>query len=239
MTHFTIFRDHKPTAKTKRPEPAMIACACNCGELIPEFDGLGRARRFALGHNLPNAVSDGWSEGRKAKFRQLWIEGKTCREIAEAMEMPRNSVPGKAQALKLPGRGSPIKPALNLTWAQRQDRKAAQERVRSARRRANRQKSAPQLVVDNTTPNVPKAKKPKRVPRMVVDTEPSRNLVIGQVTREICAYPTTTEPAPTHSGLLHGFCGCPVKPGSSFCPGHHQLVFVTSPVNEVKEEIAA
>jgi hypothetical protein len=247
MTHIDgLFRDHKP----ERPRSVLplsersgqVACGCGCGEMIPVCDDHGRPRTFAKGHHgkvrVASHFADTWSEDRKNRFRTLWLTGRTCQQIADEMDMPRNSCPGRAQRMGLPGRGSPITRLPNMTKEER--RKRDQERQNASRRKrsaASKPKRAPKLVVDNSPSNAVKPIKTRRVPRMAVELGESRNLLIGELTRETCAYPTSTEPAQTQSGALHKFCGNPVEDGHSFCSGHLAICFPKSTVEQ--EEIAA
>lgn len=71
----------------------------------------------------------------------------------------------------------------------------------------------------------------------MVDLEQTRNLLVGELNQHVCGFPTSTEAAPTHSGVLHKFCGCATEAGKMFCPGHMAIAFPKSTVLE--EEIAA
>jgi hypothetical protein len=206
--------------------------------MIPAHDRLGRDRKFVKGHVARVTRRDEWPEDRKDRFRTLWLTGRTCRQIAEEMNMPRNSCPGRARRMGLPGRGSPLHDAVpNITSEER--RRRDQTRQNELRRaKADKPKSVLRVVSDNSAPNA-KPQLAKRVPRMHVDLEPSRNLLVGELTRELCAYPTSTEQAPTYSGVLHRFCACAVEKGKSFCAGHQAIAFPIQHVTEPKEEIAA
>ncbi len=51
-----------------------------------------------------------WSDdGRVAKLKELWSQGKTASEIALVLGVSRNAVIGKVHRLKLSGRPSPIR----------------------------------------------------------------------------------------------------------------------------------
>lgn len=234
MTHIDgIFRDHKPAPKPKPDRSGTVKCGCGCSTEISAFDDHGRQRRFVSGHAARVQCGDAWGEAQKDQFRALWMEGKPIREIAAIMDMPKNTVPGRAQRMKLPGRASPIKDRLSLTPAERLDR----ERQRDAARRAGAEtrKPALRIVMRNTASNQSTPKPIRRVARPMVDLDQSRNLLVGELTRETCGFPTSTEKANTHSGSLHRFCGCAVKKGDLFCPGHMAIAFPKSLV-EVQPE---
>lgn len=56
------------------------------------------------------ATETTWSDERVEKLRQLWGQGMSASEIAEALgNVTRNAVIGKAHRLGLSGRPSPIK----------------------------------------------------------------------------------------------------------------------------------
>lgn len=230
MTHFHIPRLHKPSATAEKPIVSTIPCGCGCGELIPARDSLGRARKFAAGHVARVTKRDVWSEEKKNRFRTLWLTGRTIRQIGEELSMPANTVSGRALRMGLPGRGSPLNDALNLSSEERRRRDQVRQNALRQERRA------PRLAVDNSGSNISKKIAVRKVARPMVELDQSRQLLIGEVTRETCAFPTSTERAPTHSGVQHKFCGCPVETGKSFCPGHMAIAF---PKSTVPEEIAA
>src|SRR5689334_5833341 len=131
MTHIpNLFRDHtpeRPRSVLPRSERSMqIACACGCGTMIAACDSHGRPLRFVKGHHARTKVVghfvDTWSEDRKDRFRTLWLAGRTCAQIAEELSMPKNSVPGRAQRMGLPGRGSPVTRLPNMTKEERRKR---------------------------------------------------------------------------------------------------------------------
>lgn len=246
MTHFHILRDHKPSQAPVDITPksryaGTIPCGCGCKEMIPACDYKGRPRTFVSGHAARVQHGDAWSEDQKNRFRTLWITGRTCKEIAAELSMPRNTVPGRASRLGLPGRGSPIKPKLDVTPEERlaldRDRDRKRRQAKSNVVKFRRAKSAPMDQGARPASNQHKVPRVRKVARMHVDTEPTQNLPIGAVSREVCAYPTSTEPGLTHSGLVHGFCGAKVEEGHSYCPGHAAICFVKSRYEE--KEIAA
>jgi hypothetical protein len=171
-----------------------------------------------------------WPPEKVQRLIALVNEGKSGHEIAAALGMSRPACIGKASRL-----------GFNIRRGERRST-GKRKHVATGRPHNWHKKRAPHLVIDNTAPNT-NPDLSKRVPRMSVELPPSRNLLIGEVTRETCAYPTSTERANTHSGVLHRCCGNPVEEGRSYCRGHLSIVFVPKSEQGIKslelKEIAA
>jgi len=180
-----------------------------------------------------------WTDDRIDYLRNHWGK-QTATEIGNALGVTKRSVLGKSDRLGLAYLGNHPQGRPAMTKEERRTHAAALERARYQDRKARKLSGAPPEPKVKATPNIqPRivpivAPKKRRAPRMAVDLEPSRNLLIGEVSRTTCAYPTSTERAPTHSGVLHRFCGCPVEPGKIFCSGHLALCFPKSTVQEAE-----
>lgn len=177
-------------------------------------------------------LTDPWSPERVELMKKLWLEdGLSSTEIAKVLGngITRNAVIGKVHRLKLSrpksvndrnrsGKGT-LKPRRSA------DQLNDDSRVRSAiiaeRRRENGNKSQPKAnaIVHRVASAPPVRIEP--IPQGLPEISARKKLIdLGSGECRFCSGdPLTPE---------HSFCARPVKPGSSWCPEHHRIVFPAS-----------
>ncbi len=174
----------------------------------------------------------GFSDAEIERLRELWAEGHSTAEIGRRMRRSKNSVIGKSGRIDLPRRPSPIRrdgvrreyvpvaarcplvtlsslPSVNSPVVIRPPTKATTPFTLAAGGQ-----TVPAYVPFQPSPRTPPqhAKGPEKA--ALREPTPSPTL------RE-CQWPVT-------SARPWLFCGDPTKPGSSWCPRHHAIVFQRS-----------
>ena len=142
-----------------------------------------------------------WTGERDAQLRALWMQEDprlSTREIGLAMGLTKNAIVGRAQRLGLPGRPSPI-----LQPVAKPDADPKPRRLDA--RRAVTLRPAPAAVA----PVVPA---PPALPARLAGSRP------GRACRYIAGQP---------AGLATVYCDAPTQRGSSYCPHHHAICWVS------------
>lgn len=158
-------------------------------------------------------MADAWTRSQIALLGKLWNDdGLTASQCASVLGVTRNAVIGKVHRENYPKRKQTPKAARRgFTWSAEAKERA---RVRSAAARARKAK--------NDRPTIRIIPVPSEVFQPEVE-----DLAVGawsalpdampisllQVTDQTCRWPIGDD-------LPFSFCGCPVAPGSSYCPTH-------------------
>jgi GcrA cell cycle regulator len=137
----------------------------------------------------------------------MWADGKSASEIAHAIGqgLTRSAVIGKVHRLKLPERPKRVhekpKTANHLRATSRQIRQPEQQFTDDACNPKNKLQS----------PDVDESE----------GVDVTERIGMLDLKSDSCRFPFGDPKAADF-----GFCGKPVKPGTSWCPAHHARVFV-------------
>lgn len=168
-----------------------------------------------------------YSELERKLIIRMWREGKSAREISDAVakrfrkKRTRNAVIGLVNRSGLPPRQKPTPriapiqkaapksapssaPARKAPGVTKMTGGAVFGAAQSARRARAEARQIPE----------PKPKPPQALPAPVLTP---RNLTILEVTDQTCRYPVTDAPP-------HRFCGHPPLTGKVYCEAHHALI---------------
>ena len=184
----------------------------------------------------------GFSDAEIERLRELWAEGHSTAEIGRRMGRSKNSVIGKSGRIDLPGRPSPI-------------RRSGDPVVYSRTQGVTVIKRAPRVQHPKITlPSLASIDAPLVFPAPTKATTPFTLAAGGQTVPAYVPFPPSPRTPPQHakapekaalreptpSPILREcqwpvtnarpwlFCGDPTKPGSSWCPRHHAIVFQRS-----------
>lgn len=198
------------------------------------------------------AVSEAWTERDIAQLRQLWQAGRSAAEIAGLMGRSRNAVLGKIHRLRKQASAAQsrlqtghdrvkARAAARRETAPKKTQKAkkAKEakdtketrppkpaRQKTERKKSERKKAERTGAVRNWNfrPSAEAERgRPKRInpaiwtPDSALDG--AKLVPLIDLERHMCAWPYD---GPDGKTL---FCGCDVRPGTSWCASHHVLVF--------------
>jgi len=152
-----------------------------------------------------------WSEERTELCVKLWNEGHSASEVARRMAcgFSRNAVIGKIHRL-----------GLSHTVTHRPPK----FRKKEAKPRRQRPRLCKSLnvggFIGTPTPLPPEPVKPDKLFSLteITDREDKDHV-------KLCRF-IYGDPRDRDSG----YCGCEAAPGSSYCPGHHHMVFTAPPV---------
>jgi GcrA cell cycle regulator len=156
-----------------------------------------------------------WTDGAKARLRNLWHEGLSTAEIGRRLNVSKNSVIGQAHRLHLPKRPYPIKYSDGP-----KQRRVGAPRPPHLPARLSGATCLPQTsTACNTEPEV-RASAPTAVPSMLPRTVmPSTRVGSYRITE--CCWPIGD---PGTSSFR--FCDGPVLPGKPYCAAHARLAYV-------------
>lgn len=166
-----------------------------------------------------------WTDDLVQQLTDLWSEGFSCSQIANALGngLTRNSVIGKAHRLHLrPRRAAYAVSQRRTAEARAKARRQAKvkDRVRKQKAAASKPRIQRPAPAEMFVPN--EASIAVGAWNALPDTTP---VPLVMLTDKTCRWPiggSSTTPA-------EGFCGCAVKEGSSYCETHHYRAHLAPP----------
>ena len=178
-----------------------------------------------------------WTDDRVALLKDLWGQGKTAAQIAQALgDVSRNAVIGKAHRLSLPGRASPIQRSGSAKARPANDpgqgakaQEPAQAKPAGAERpdRPERNAKQPPTYI---SPAAAEAAGPP----------PGRRVPLADLGHRQCCFPLGDP-----SKADFGFCGARAEPGLPYCAAHAAIAYQPAARGKMKaaavyaEKIAA
>jgi len=175
-----------------------------------------------------------WTDDRVALLRDLWGQGKTATQIAQALGgVSRNAVIGKAHRLELPGRASPIqrgggakaRPANDPgASAQAQSAQAQSAQAQSAQaQNAQAQEAGKPKAVTADRPARDAKQPPTYVSPAAAEAAgppPGRRVPLADLGHRDCCFPLGDPSKPDF-----GFCGARAEPGLPYCAAHAAMAY--------------
>lgn len=156
-----------------------------------------------------------WDQTRIDTLKSLWASGFSASECAARMGISsRSAILGKVHRLRLPHRTTQTR-----SYARKSERKRDIE-ARESRPRRKRSDGKVVSPVFARDPLPPEPVKPEYLYSLteITDREDAQRI---KLCRYIFGNPKGSEP--------WGYCGCEAAPGSSYCAGHHAMVFSGAP----------
>jgi GcrA cell cycle regulator len=165
-----------------------------------------------------------WTDDRVALLRDLWGQGKTATQIAQALGgVSRNAVIGKAHRLELPGRASPIQRGGGAKARPANDPGASAQAQSAQAQSAQAQEAGKPKAVTADRPARDAKQPPTYVSPAAAEAAgppPGRRVPLADLGHRDCCFPLGDPSKPDF-----GFCGARAEPGLPYCAAHAAIAY--------------